>query len=226
MYEERDSEMPYREWTSNLYHPRNPTGHYLHGENRRLLRDGLDAFQDDLFEQHVLDVGCGYGYWLRYLVELGGDPAKMCGVDLSQARIEEARARNPAVRWVHGDAADLSLGQESIDLVVQSLVFSSIQDDDTRNSLALEIDRVARPRALLFWHDLRPRRRRNNHPLMRFSIGDVLAHFPRWTLRESVRCDPLHLTDTGLLRRALDHAIFGLTKLASDSWFLVLEKSK
>lgn len=226
MYEERDGKMPYRDWESNLYHPRHPLGHQVHAENRRLLRDGLDALEADLFDLDALDIGCGYGYWLRQLVELGGNPARMCGVDLSAERIAEARTRNPAIRWVHGNAADLSLAQESIDLVIQSVVFSSIQDAESRRSLATEIDRVARPGALLLWHDLRPKLGRRPHVLVQFSTADVLDSFPGWALLSSERCDPRYVTQTRLLRRALNRVVYDTTRLASDSWFLVLQKQR
>jgi SAM-dependent methyltransferase len=40
-------------------------------------------------------VGCGAGYWLRAFLEFDARPEDLVGIDVSDARFELARAKNP-----------------------------------------------------------------------------------------------------------------------------------
>lgn len=64
----------------------------------------------------VLDAGCGTG---RVAVELARRGVATVGVDMNASMIAEARRRAPALEWIEGDLADLSLGR-SFDVVVMA----------------------------------------------------------------------------------------------------------
>lgn len=144
-YTDRDAHLPPSDWRRNIYHPRHPLGRLFNSQNRESLIDVLNDRDIELAQLTVLDVGCGFGAWLRYFVDLGARPSKLTGIDLSPERLATAREKNPAITWVEATGTDLPFSAESFDFVLQVLVFSSVPDDDARRRLAAEMDRVTRP---------------------------------------------------------------------------------
>lgn len=109
-----------------------------------------------LAQQHILEVGCGTGAWLRELVHWGADPAQLCGVDLLRDRLERARERLPAAVTLRAaNATGLPFADGRFDLVLQSTVFSSILDGGLRRRAAAEMMRVTRAGGLIVWYDAR-----------------------------------------------------------------------
>ena len=103
-----------------------------------------------------LEIGCGSGGNLLFLLRLGFRPEHLTGNDIMGERIDQARQRLPdAVRLLTGSADHLDLESESIQVVLQSLVFSSIMDGETTASVRDEIWRVIAPGGGLLWYDLR-----------------------------------------------------------------------
>jgi SAM-dependent methyltransferase len=64
--------------------------------------------------EHVLDIGCGVGAFLRLVVDRGGEPF---GIDASTALIELARKRLPRADLRVGDMEQLPYDDNSFDLV-------------------------------------------------------------------------------------------------------------
>src|SRR3982751_5323709 len=93
----------------------------------------------------MLDVGCGTG-------EIAGPLARLfpsmtyLGIDLEEAHLETARAKNAElagrVRFQHGDAMQLPLGDAQFDLAVSRHLLQAIPD--ARRVLA-EMVRVLKP---------------------------------------------------------------------------------
>jgi ubiquinone/menaquinone biosynthesis C-methylase UbiE len=107
-----------------------------------------------LADRDILDVGCGTGVWLREFVKWGAAPERCSGVDLIEDRIAEARRLSPAgIQLTCGSAAALSHADASFDIVLQSLVFTSILDQDVRALVAAEMLRVLRPGGIVLWYD-------------------------------------------------------------------------
>lgn len=91
----------------------------------------------------VLDVGCGSGYFLEYVLNAGA--ACVAGVDGTGTMIEAARSRTRGRAAIH--VADLReplsfLDNASFDLVIASLVLHYLDD---WAPLLLELHRVLRP---------------------------------------------------------------------------------
>jgi ubiquinone/menaquinone biosynthesis C-methylase UbiE len=106
---------------------------------KRLLTKLLDGFSN---ARTALDVGCGTGYFSRWLRSQG---LKVAGLDLSPAMLREARRRGDAT-CVLGDALALPFAERSFDLVVLVTSLEFIADP----LLALrEASRVARCGLLL-----------------------------------------------------------------------------
>ena len=102
----------------------------------------------------VLDVGCGRGVWLREFVKLGARPERLHGIDLLPDRIDEARRLCPnGVSLRSGSATALDFDDAAFDVVMQSMVFTSVLDAGMRQSIAREMLRVVKPDGLILWYD-------------------------------------------------------------------------
>src|SRR6266516_1078971 len=89
--------------------------------------------------QHVLDIGCGAGSFLRLVVERGGAPH---GIDASEALIVFARTRLPDADLRVGDMEDLPWEEDTFDLVTG---FNSFFFADDMVAALREAGRVAKP---------------------------------------------------------------------------------
>ena len=81
---------------------------------------------------HIVDVGCGYGDFLRRIHRWAQDrhvPVKLTGIDLNPGAVQAARAATPPdwVTYLSGNVFDFN-PPEGIDLVVSSLVMHHLED--------------------------------------------------------------------------------------------------
>lgn len=76
-----------------------------------LDRAFLDAFAERCTGGAIVELGCGPGQVAAYLASRG---ARVAGLDLSPAMIEEARARHPAIEFVVGDMFALPYPTKSL----------------------------------------------------------------------------------------------------------------
>jgi len=112
------------------------------------------AFPDG--ERLLLEIGCGTGALLAWLIDRGAVPANLHGVDLLDERIVEAqRALPQAVDLRVADGRALPMPPGSVDAVVMSTVLSSIPDRHHRATLAREALRVLRPGGIVVTYDVR-----------------------------------------------------------------------
>src|SRR5216683_568478 len=110
--------------------------------------------------QHVLDVGCGTGYFARLLAEAVGHDGLVVGVDASPEMIRYAstrarRARN--CQFQLGTAESLSFPAEHFDVVVSSLFMHHLPDD-LQLAAVSEMRRVLRPGGTLLIAEAHVRR--------------------------------------------------------------------
>lgn len=94
----------------------------------------------------VLDIACGEGYGSAMLAEVA---ASVKGVDISREAVEHARRTYeevPNLTFLEGNAADIPLPDESVDLVVS---FETIEHHDRHVEMISEIRRVLRPDGVL-----------------------------------------------------------------------------
>jgi ubiquinone/menaquinone biosynthesis C-methylase UbiE len=89
----------------------------------------------------VLDVGCGTGGFLRFVLD-GGSPGRACGVDVSSAAIDLARTRVPEAELHVAPAWDLPLDSAGFDLVVANDVLQHLPEDHVDDAI-VELRRVA-----------------------------------------------------------------------------------
>jgi ubiquinone/menaquinone biosynthesis C-methylase UbiE len=129
----------------------------------------------------IVDLGCGSGALGVLLDEGGRRPTRLVGVDLIEARLEEARRRVPWGEFRAASADDLGLPDGSAGAVVAMTFLSSITEDWFRRRVAAEMDRVLAPGGRLVIYDIRYPSPRNRH--VRPVGSNVLrALFPGWAM--------------------------------------------
>jgi SAM-dependent methyltransferase len=107
-----------------------------------------------LGEVRILELGCGVGFWLREFVKWGAQPVNITGVDLLADRVAEAQRLCPAgVTLTCGDASTVELPVNDFQIVLQSMLFSSVLDQELRRALARKMLASVRHDGLILWHD-------------------------------------------------------------------------
>ncbi len=156
---------------------------------RRLKATGMLPLEG----KRILDVGCGTGRWMRDLIRWGADPSLMAGLEVRPDAVDTARRQTgPHVAIEPGNATDLPFDSDSIDMVVQGTVLSSVLDDGVRERIASEAMRVLRPGGALLWYDFcfnNP----GNPDVRAVTMGELRALFPgcRFELERATLAPPL-----------------------------------
>ena len=137
----------------------------------------------DLSALRLLEVGSGTGSNLVECVLMGFAPEHLSGIELLPERHVVARARLPeVVSLAQGDALVLMPTAGSVDIVLQSTVFSSLLDDAFQQSLAAAMWAAIKPGGGVLWYDFTVDNPRNRDvrgvPLRR-----VQALFPQARVR-------------------------------------------
>jgi ubiquinone/menaquinone biosynthesis C-methylase UbiE len=150
VYEERKRAIPAERYSSS-----NPGNLCIRRELERHLLVELQSFGcQPLSSKKILDVGCGSGFWLQKVLGWGATPENLGGVDLLEDRIEQGRRELPeAVSLSVGSASTLNFADETFDLVLQFVVFSSILHGPARHQIAREMVRVLKPGGHVVWYD-------------------------------------------------------------------------
>jgi ubiquinone/menaquinone biosynthesis C-methylase UbiE len=143
---------------------------------RALRREGVA-----LEGKRLLEDGCERGILLRELLELGATPGRCVGLDRDVDALREGREKTAAaVRFVCSDAAALPFRDGAFDVVVQSLLFSSLPVGEARERAAAEMDRVLAAGGVVVWYDFVERAKEG---LPRgLELREVRALFPGWRM--------------------------------------------
>lgn len=108
----------------------------------------------DLSMLRLLEVGCGAGDNLLELLRIGFAPIHLQGAELLPERLQWASERLPAAVALHGgDASRLAIAPDSLDIVFQSTVFSSLLDPGFQQRLADAMWRWVKPGGGVLWYD-------------------------------------------------------------------------
>lgn len=121
---------------------------------RAMLRLFVRLGFNDLSGVSLIEVGAGSGTNLLELLRIGFAPENIRGVELLPERTELARRLLPAaVELTVADATAIVVEPDSIDIVYQSVVFSSLLDDAFQEKLAASMWRWVRPGGGVLWYD-------------------------------------------------------------------------
>jgi ubiquinone/menaquinone biosynthesis C-methylase UbiE len=220
-YSKRDIRLTWSNWKTNIYHPRHPIGNLFNEHNHNILVDALNQQDLELTNLKILDVGCGYGSWLRYMVELGASPENCVGVDLSAHRIEIAKQKNPSISLFQQNIDKLPFLPGSFDFVMQSVVFSSILDMKMRISSANEMYRVTKKGGIIFWVDLD---NTFSETLVSFSKADVQSYFPNMQIIYQKRVHPRYFRRLSGKRAWFAKVLYNFSQYGCESQLFLLRK--
>ena len=138
----------------------------------------------NLAGRKILDVGCGFGYWLRRYGEWGALPHDLHGVDILEERMQGARDRSLlGIDLCCCNAVDLDFEDASFDMVSMFLVLSLLPDEQTRMRVAAEVARVLRPGGIVLWYDFRYRPPRGGAEMIAMTRERIARAFPGFELR-------------------------------------------
>ena len=140
---------------ADLYSPLRPEVWQAQQERQRVMLSLLKQHVlRPLSSLDVLEIGCGHGDNLLELLRLGFDPARLLANELLPERAAAARRRLPVATRLHeGDALALPQADASLDIVLQSTVFSSILDEAFQQRLATAMWRWLKPGGAVLWYD-------------------------------------------------------------------------
>lgn len=124
-------------------------------ERQRALIDLLSLYATKPLDQlRVLEIGCGGGGNLLELLRMGFAAENLSGNDLLPERAAAARKNLPLACSIdQGDASQIDRPPQSIDIVYQSTVFSSLLDDSFQNELAQRMWDWVKPGGGVLWYD-------------------------------------------------------------------------
>ena len=145
-----------RRSNDDRYSPRRPEVYLALQERQRCVLRLIRRYcrHDDFSVIKVIEVGCGTGSNLLEFLQFGIQPENLCGIELIPERSDKARRRLPSSVMIHdGDAMNVSIPVESVDIAFQSLVFSSLLDDGYQRDLARQIWSWIKPTGGLLWYD-------------------------------------------------------------------------
>ncbi len=123
-------------------------------QRQRAMVAALRRLERDLDTVTLVDVGCGSGGNLLEFLRLGMRPQHLQGLELLEDRYAEARHVLPSALTLRlGDASQAPIAPGSVDVVLQSTVFSSLLDDAFQEHLARRMWSWVAPGGAVLWYD-------------------------------------------------------------------------
>ncbi|UYZ83408.1 malonyl-ACP O-methyltransferase BioC [Entomomonas sp. E2T0] len=113
---------------------------------KNLLNRLPDAFQAN----SILDLGCGTGYFTQQLNKKFPQAA-LCGLDLAEGMLKQAQQSVTINSWIAGDAEQLPIKDNSIDLVFSNLALQWCHDF---SAVLDEVYRVLTPQGIFLFTSL------------------------------------------------------------------------
>ncbi|MHA1718034.1 MAG: class I SAM-dependent methyltransferase [Promethearchaeota archaeon] len=117
---------------------------------------------NDAKGKSVLDVGCGTGYFSEILYRKG---AHVIGLDSSEKMIEIAKTRNPEIKYVNGEAENLSeyikYINKKFDYVIIVMFFCCVDNRSNFEKIFNEVKKVLKENGKIIIIDYHPKGYKN-----------------------------------------------------------------
>lgn len=129
-------------WTTEFI--KDPWQRKIHKEHLWLLKK-----INELKPNNILEVGCGFGRNIKFLIDKGINPKSIVGVDISRNMLKEAKSyiKNKNIVLINCDAKKLQFKDKEFDLIFIHGVFMHIKPDEIQN-VVKEIKRIAKKNIL------------------------------------------------------------------------------
>lgn len=103
----------------------------------------------------VLDAGCGDGRWLRKIVDWGGTPERLIGIDVNEPILHLAKQLSaPGIHFLKAHADELSFPDGKFDMILMIGVLQHIIDPALRQKIAGELVRVLSDDGILITYNI------------------------------------------------------------------------
>lgn len=149
----------------------------IQAERLAAIKQVLQRESVELATARILDIGCGAGGLIGWLIAWGAEPEHCWGIDLLEERIALAKAQYPGANFALRDARELDFPNGSLDLIICTTLFSSVLDAHVAGAIAKEIDRVLVPEGVILWYDNRFPNPLNSN-VRELGRRDIRALFP------------------------------------------------
>lgn len=100
----------------------------LYETKKQILLKLIEREKVDLKTSHVLEIGCGTGYWTEMCQKEGCK--NYTGVDIAAVAIEKLKSQYPNYKFINGDAGKVALDSGPFSLILMIDVTQHIVDDD------------------------------------------------------------------------------------------------
>lgn len=221
----REYEREYRGFMQTIEHPwhaLNPVSIYYRHEQERAISYILRSRSNDLDDLRCLDVGCGYGGFIRFLAASGVNPRNIHGIDIIPRRAIKARELAPkGATILVSDASRLPYPGARFHLVSQLTVISSIFDSSSRARVCAEIERVLLPGGQLIWYDMYRTRSRS---AMAIPLSEIKHLLPKCQIVEIRRLHSLFSSRTAAFSPALSMLLDKIPVLPKTHYLVLLKR--
>ena len=143
---------------------------------------------DDNKKYKILEIGCGGGGVIKDMINDGFTNFTPVGLDINFSRLKQIKFDTFIMQ---GDGSSLPFHDESIDIIIQATVFTSVLDDTKKNTIAKEILRVLKNDGLFLWHDFQYDNPFNKN-VKGIRLKEIKKLFPRCSYEyNSLHANPL-----------------------------------
>jgi len=129
--------------------------YFLNSKEKQLAKLLYKFYSKDVSNLKALDMGFGNGIDLLTLIKYGFNVKNLYGTEILEERFKKVCEIIPNANLKLIDGFYLPFEDNSMDLIIQSTVFSSILNEDARKNLANEMLRVLSPNGKIFSYDIR-----------------------------------------------------------------------
>lgn len=125
---------------------------YRNYEREEKYKQIILKYYKNLSEIKVLEIGAGDGTNICFFKNTGILPSNIWANELLKNRAEILRKNHPDISILNCDARELEF-KNKFDIILQSMVFSSILDSDFRHELANKLLQLIKNEGIILWYD-------------------------------------------------------------------------